>query len=90
MKKVHKKITILNKQGLHARPATVFVQTAKKFKSRVSVIKDKKEVDGKSIMGILTLGAGQGSEITLKIEGEDAENAFLALELILVKDREKK
>jgi len=80
---IKKKLTIKNKQGLHARPAAVFVQVANKFDSRVTVKKDKEEVNGKSIMGILMLGAHKGSQICLEIEGDDAHSALSELEKIL-------
>lgn len=78
-----KKITIRNKSGLHARPAAIFVQVANKYDSEVAVKKGKLEVNGKSIMGILMLAAGKGSQITLKVDGEDAEKAMAELELVL-------
>jgi len=78
-----KKITIKNKSGLHARPAAVFVQIANKYDSEVIVKKGKLEVNGKSIMGILMLAAGKGSQVTLKVDGEDAEKAMGELEQVL-------
>ena len=78
-----KKITIKNKSGLHARPAAVFVQIANKYDSNVIVKKGKLEVNGKSIMGILMLAAGKGAQVTLKVDGEDAEKAMLELEQVL-------
>jgi phosphocarrier protein len=78
-----KKITIKNKSGLHARPAAVFVQIANKYDSEVIVKKGKLEVNGKSIMGILMLAAGKGAQVTLKVDGEDAEKAMVDLEGIL-------
>ncbi len=62
-----------NKLGLHARPAAVFVQTTHKFVSNIRVQKDGQEVDGKSIMGILTLAAERGSKLTITAEGPDEE-----------------
>lgn len=83
-KTLEKKITIKNKQGLHARPAAIFVQIANKFDSDISVIKDGEEVNGKSIMGILMLGAEEGTCIHLKITGSDAKEAIVELERILL------
>lgn len=83
MSLVKKKLTVRNKQGLHARPAALFVQIANKFDSRVTVRRDKEEVNGKSIMGILMLGAEKGTQIVLEVEGEDAELAIAELEKIL-------
>ncbi len=73
-------LEIKNKVGLHARPAALFVQTASRFKSEIRVRKDKINANAKSILNILTLGASQGSVITLQAEGEDAESALKALE----------
>lgn len=72
-------ITILNKLGLHARPAALFVQLANKFQSDISVIKDREEVNGKSIMGIMMLAAGQGSVLKIRASGADAEEAVKAI-----------
>jgi phosphocarrier protein HPr len=72
-------LEIKNKVGLHARPAALFVQTANGFKSAINVKLDTKTVNAKSILNILTLGANHGSVITITAEGEDAEQALLAL-----------
>jgi len=83
---IRKKIIVKNKQGLHARPAALFVQIANKFDSRVTLIRDSEEVNGKSIMGILMLGAEKDSEIILEIEGEDAQTAFDELEKLVLSE----
>jgi len=80
---VKKKLTVKNKQGLHARPAALFVQIANKFDARITVKREREEVNGKSIMGILTLGAKKGSSIIIEAEGDDAHLAILELEKIL-------
>ena len=80
---VKKKLIVKNKQGLHARPAALFVQIANKFGARITVRRNKEEVNGKSIMGILTLGAQKGSSIIIEAEGDDAHLAILELEKIL-------
>jgi methionyl-tRNA formyltransferase len=72
-------LLVQHKVGLHARPATLFVQTAKKYKSTIVAGKDGRQVNAKSILSILTLGARQGATITVKAEGEDAEQAVKAL-----------
>ena len=72
-------VTIKNRLGLHARPAALFVQLANKFKCDISVIKDKEEVNGKSIMGIMMLAAGQGTVLTIRAEGLDGEAAVKAM-----------
>ena len=89
MARLEKEILIENSQGLHARPAALFVQTAAKFDSSVRINKDGETIDGKSIMSILSLGAEHGHKITLIIEGDDAEEAFAELEGILNRDLDK-
>ena len=74
-----KEFTILNKLGIHARPAAQFVKTANRFQSDVFVEKDGEEVDGKSIMGLMMLAAGHGSVITVSSEGPDADAAIEAI-----------
>lgn len=83
MTKVIKEITVRNKQGLHARPAALFVQIANKFDSKITVKREKEAVNGKSIMGILMLGAEQGSVIVIEAEGHDAHQAMKELEKIV-------
>ena len=77
---------IVNKKGLHARATAKFVQCAEKFSSTITVTRCGETVGGTSIMGILTLGAGIGSTITLTAKGDDAEAALEAL-CALVADR---
>jgi phosphocarrier protein len=76
---IKKKVEIKNKLGLHARAAVKFVNLANRFSSSIRIVKDSNEVDGKSVLGILTLAAVQGSEIQLKVSGKDEEMAFQAL-----------
>ncbi|HTY44540.1 MAG TPA: HPr family phosphocarrier protein [Patescibacteria group bacterium] len=83
---VTKNLIVNNKQGLHARPAALFVQVANKFDSRITVRREEEEVNGKSIMGILMLGAEKGSEIIVEIEGDDAEAAMQELEKIILNE----
>ncbi|OGR83866.1 MAG: phosphocarrier protein HPr, partial [Elusimicrobia bacterium RIFCSPLOWO2_01_FULL_54_10] len=66
-------MTVQNRLGLHARPASLFVQTTNKFKSKIKVIKDAMEVDGKSIMGLLMLAAPMGTVLKIIADGEDEE-----------------
>lgn len=73
------KITILNKLGIHARPAAQFVRVASRFKADVTVEKDEERVDGKSIMGLMMLAVGCGAEIIVTTEGEDEKEAMEAL-----------
>jgi phosphocarrier protein len=74
-----KDFTILNKLGIHARPAAQFVKTANRFQSDIRVEKDGEEVDGKSIMGLMMLAAGHGSIIAVTAEGPDSEAAIEAV-----------
>ena len=80
---IEEALTIINRHGLHARPAAQFVKIAGKFKSDIKVLKDGLEVNGKSIMGIMMLAAEPGSEITLLITGEDEQQAFEALKELI-------
>ncbi len=73
---VQRTITIFHRQGLHARPAALFVQLAKRFSSRVTVKKGRKIVDGKSIMGLLTLAANRSARIVIMTEGSDSIEAL--------------
>jgi phosphocarrier protein len=81
---IEKTVTIKNKQGLHARPAALFVQIANKFNSDITISKGKHKVNGKSIMGIMMLEAGSGSKVTMVINGDDAEAAVKELEVLLI------
>lgn len=72
-------IIIKNRLGLHARAAVKFVNTANRFSADVKIEKDGSEIDGKSILGILTLAATQGTEIVLRVDGADEESALKAL-----------
>lgn len=85
---VERTVIIKNKQGLHARPAALFVQIANKFDSDVTVTKGKTKINGKSIMGIMMLEAGKGSKVTIVTKGEDAEEAMTELENLLLSDIE--
>jgi len=81
---IEKIVVIKNKQGLHARPAALFVQIANKFNSDITISKGKHKVNGKSIMGIMMLEAGIGSKVTMTANGDDAETAVKELEALLV------
>ncbi len=69
-------VTIINKLGLHARAAARFVQIASEFESDINVIHGEKEVNGKSIMGVMMLAAGKGSEIRIVASGGDETQAL--------------
>ena len=81
-----KVITIKNKQGLHARPAALFVQIANKFTSEITIVKGRQKINGKSIMGIMMLAAGAGSKVTVIANGDDADKAIVELEKLLLAD----
>ena len=72
-------VQIVNKNGLHARPAAEIVKLAAKFKSEITIVKDDLDVNGKSIMGVMMLAAEHGSTILLRAEGPDADAALEAL-----------
>ncbi len=85
---IKKNAQVKNAQGLHARPASIFVQIANRFESDITVRKDSEEVNGKSIMGLMMLAASAGSIIEIEISGNDAVEAMKALEEFLEKDKE--
>jgi phosphocarrier protein len=76
---VERRATVANELGLHARPAATFVKLAGKFRSEISITKDSMMVNGKSIMGVMTLAAECGSLLIIRAEGDDAETAARAL-----------
>ena len=82
-KALEKEFEIRNKQGLHARPAALFVQTANQFEADVEILKEDAVVSGKSIMGIMTLAAETGSTVMVRICGVDAAEAMVAMSAIL-------
>jgi phosphocarrier protein len=81
--KLTKTVTIANRLGLHARPSAMFVKTASRFKCEIWVEKDGERVNGKSIMGLMMLAAGQGSKLLLTCEGPDCEKAVAEIEEII-------
>ncbi len=85
-----KVLTVNNKLGIHARPAAQFVKIASRFSCSVRVEKDEEEVDGKSIMGLMMLAAGHGSQLTITTEGEDEEEALAEIEALLERNFEEK
>ena len=78
-----KELVVVNKLGIHARPAAQFVKLANRFESEIFVEKDGERVNGKSIMGLMMLAAGPGSKLTVSAEGEDAARALSDLELLV-------
>ena len=79
-KPASREVKVTNKLGIHARPAAMFVKVANKFESDILVEKDGEQVNGKSIMGLMMLAAGQGSKLIISAEGPDAEAAVRELE----------
>jgi len=83
MSKVTKTLTVVNKLGIHARPAAVFAKTANKFKADVFVEKDGETINAKSIMGLMMLAAGPGSKLLVIANGPDAEDAVKSIEELI-------
>jgi len=73
---IERQVTIKNRAGLHTRPAATLVKTAAKFKAEFTIIKDSFQINGKSIIGVMTLAAEQGSTLLLRFEGPDEEDAM--------------
>lgn len=87
---IERSVQIMNRNGLHARPAAEVVKTAAKFKSEITMIRDDLEVNGKSIMGVMMLAAEFGATLTIRADGPDAQQAVDAIaELISQKFGEK-
>ncbi|MDR3457842.1 MAG: HPr family phosphocarrier protein [Verrucomicrobiae bacterium] len=78
-----KELIIVNKSGIHARPAAMFVKTANRFGSDIFVEKDGEKINGKSIIGLMMLAAGPGSKVTLHAKGADAAAAITELEALV-------
>jgi phosphocarrier protein HPr len=85
MSRVVKQLEIKNKLGLHARAAALLVQTVNRFSAQVTLSKDGQSADGRSILGILTLAAPQGTRIEVEASGDDAEQAVKAVEKLVNK-----
>ena len=83
---IERTVTIRSKSGLHARPAAIFVQKAKGFQSQITLTKNEKTASAKSILSVLTLGAAQGDQVILKVNGDDAEIAIGELASLLEED----
>jgi phosphocarrier protein HPr len=81
--KIEKEITIVNRLGLHARPAAMFVRIATRYRSEVWVEKEGEKINGKSIMGLMMLAAGQGSKLNICCEGPDADKVMEELEQLI-------
>ena len=77
---IEEKVTIINKAGMHTRPAATIVKLASKFKCEFFIYKDGMNINGKSIIGVMTLAEEMGSEVTLTFEGEDEKEAAAEIE----------
>ena len=80
-----KELTVVNKLGIHARPAAMFVKTANRFTCDILVEKDGEKVNGKSIMGLMMLAAGPGCKLTVHADGKDAHAAVSEIEAVLLR-----
>ncbi|MDP9005129.1 MAG: HPr family phosphocarrier protein [Verrucomicrobiota bacterium] len=81
--KIEKEITIINRLGLHARPAARFVRIASRYRCEIWVEKEGEQINGKSIMGLMMLAAGQGSKLLVRCEGPDADKAMEEIERLI-------
>ena len=81
--KIEKELTVVNRLGLHARPAAMFVRIASRHRAEIWVAKEGEEVNGKSIMGLMMLAAGQGSKLRIRCDGPDADKAMEELEELI-------
>ena len=81
--KIEKEVTVVNRLGLHARPAAMFVRIASRHRAEIWVAKEGEEVNGKSIMGLMMLAAGQGSKLLIRCDGPDADKAMEELEELI-------
>lgn len=81
--KIEKEVPIVNRLGLHARPAAMFVRIASRHRAEIWVSKENEEVNGKSIMGLMMLAAGQGSRLRIRCDGPDADKAMEELEELI-------
>ena len=82
---IRRVVVVPNKQGMHARPAEMFVRRAQEFQSKIEIVRDDFRIEAKSIMNLLMLGATQGTQLTLEAEGDDAQAAIDALTEVVEK-----
>ena len=81
--KIEKEVTIVNRLGMHARPAAMFVRIASRYRAEIWVEKEGEQINGKSIMGLMMLAAGQGSKLMIRCEGPDADKAMEEIEELI-------
>lgn len=84
--KLTRTVVVTNPQGLHARPADLFVKLATRFAAKVELVKDHERVDGKSILSIMTLAAAEGTRLSIEAVGPDAQQALDALAALVEQD----
>jgi phosphocarrier protein HPr len=82
-REMRREFVVINKLGIHARPAALFVKTANRFTCAIMVSKDGEEVNGKSIMGLMMLAAGPGSTLVVKCEGDDCQEALDEIDALI-------
>ena len=80
---IQRDVTVVNEGGLHARPATFFIQKANSYKSSIWVVKDERKVNAKSLLGVLSIGIAQGMTITLVADGDAEKAAVDGLEKLI-------
>lgn len=78
--------TLNNAHGLHARPASMMVETAKQYESTISIIKEGKQYNGKSMIGLMKMGASQGDSLVIEIQGSDEAGAETAIQALIDKN----
>ena len=83
---ISKEVVISNQVGLHARPATFFIQKANEYKASIWVEKDDRRVNAKSLLGVLSIGIVKGTAITIIADGSDEEEAVAALSALIASD----
>ncbi|MDR3157071.1 MAG: phosphocarrier protein HPr [Lactobacillales bacterium] len=83
---ISKDFHVIAETGIHARPATLLVQTASKFSSEIYIEYKGKSVNLKSIMGVMSLGVGQDADVTISVDGEDESEAIAAIEETMIKE----
>jgi phosphocarrier protein HPr len=76
---IEKKVSVVNKKGIHTRPAAVLVKTAAKYASDFYILKDGMEINGKSIIGVMSLAAEEGAELIIRVDGNDEQEALQAI-----------
>ena len=81
---ISKEIVVQNQVGLHARPATFFIQKANEFKSLITIAKDERKVNAKSLLGVLSLGITKGTSVMISADGPDEQEAIDALEALVM------